>query len=125
MRRLVWMAVGAGITIYVMRRSKAGLAALLPPGFARALGAPNRPASADTLLDELATGAGEFVTDFRAAQKAREAELRAGMLNQSDPHDSGPSTPRRRGAVPNYDWEAYDPDIPGSPEDAEEPIFEF
>src|SRR5699024_10785815 len=98
MRRIFWMVVGAGVTIYAMRRSKAALAALLPRAFSRALGwddggssrsaGPAGSASrtgkhaANTVVDDLAAGTEELLTDFRAARSAREAELRTAVLSQ-------------------------------------------
>jgi len=158
------MAVGAGVTIYAMRRSKAGLAALLPPAFSRALGwddgSHRRGAglagsasragkhAANTVVDDLAAGTEEFLTDFRAARSAREAELRTAVLTQREPGSPGggrasiiglnPSAPGTgpygaRGAVPNRgraaardeDWTAYDFDDPDADTDPEEPIYEF
>lgn len=132
MRRLVWMAAGAGLTIYVLRRSKAGLAALLPSSFSRALGLPAGNAgtrsgkhAADGIVSDLATGAEDFVSDFRSAMRTREAELRAAVLNESDPSGSGAYARRGRAGVRNQDWAAYDPDDLNGPDAAEEPIFEF
>ncbi len=163
MRRVFWMAVGAGVTIYAMRRSKAGLAALLPPAFSRALGwadggpghggGPTGSASrtgkhaANTVVDDLAAGTEAFLTDFRTARSAREAQLRAAVLTQRDPSNPGdrvsmtglnPSAPGTdlygaRGAVPNrgraagrgQDRTAYDFDDPDADSDPEEPIYEF
>src|SRR5690625_4345454 len=164
MRRVFWMAVGAGVTIYAMRRSKAGLAALLPPAFSRALGwddggrrrgaGPTGAGSrtgkhaANTVVDDLAAGTEEFLTDFRTARSAREAELRAAVLTQRDPSSpgsgrapiigldpsaSGTGPYGARDAVPNrgsaaardQDWTAYDFDDPDADTDPEEPIYEF
>src|SRR5690625_8046083 len=113
MRRIFWMAVGAGVTIYAMRRSKAGLAALLPPAFSRALGwddgSHRRGAglagsasragkhAANTVVDDLAAGTEEFLTDFRAARSAREAELRTAVLTQREPGKIGRASSRERG----------------------------
>lgn len=84
MRRLFWIAVGAGATVYVMRRSKAGLANLLPPAFGRALGSGHRSYS-DGLIDGLAAGAGGFFADVKAGMSQREAELQAALLAEPAP----------------------------------------
>src|SRR5690625_1499703 len=164
MRRIFWMAVGAGVTIYAMRRSKAGLAALLPPALSRALcwaaGSRRRGAglagsasragkhAANPVVDDLAAATEEFLTDFRAARSAREAELRTAVLTQRDPGSSGggrasitglnPSAPgtgpygasgavphRGRAAARDQDLTAYDYDAPDADTDPEEPIHEF
>src|SRR5690625_4880397 len=158
------MAVGAGVTIYAMRRSKAGLAALLPPAFSRALGwddggsrrsaGPAGSASrtgkhaANTVVDDLAAGTEDLLTDFLASRSARAAESRTAVLTQRDPGSPGggrapitgvnPSAPGTgpygaRGAVPNrgraaardQDWTAYDFDDPDADTAPDEPIYEF
>jgi hypothetical protein len=77
-RRLVWMAVGAGITIYVVRRIDRALDAASPEGIGRALNA-----AVDALR--------EFTVEVREAMAEREQELRValgvepGTMDAEDP----------------------------------------
>lgn len=108
MRRLFWMALGAGATVYVLRRSKAGLQAFLPSPFTRnAAGNAGTGSAASNALDGLATDAADFIATFRSAQREREAELRAAVLNEKRA--------------------AYDPDDRRNPRssDPDELIYEF
>lgn len=117
-RRLFWMAIGSGVTVYVWRRSKSRFTALLPSGFARALGADSSPRRSGShgaaspssgrssgLIDDLAEGAGNFVADFRAAQRERETELRVALLDEPSAGSIAPSGGRKRNVG------AYDPDV--------------
>src|SRR5690625_1469133 len=142
MRRLFWMAVGAGATVYVIRRSKAGLAAFLPSPLSRFVDPPRRRAShraanqpaAATVLEDLADSAAEFVTDFRAAAQEREEELLAGVLNDGGAQRSA-GAHRKRGGDDFDDFEllgrsgvkkrnaaAYDLD---DLDDPDYPLYEF
>ena len=66
MRRLVWMAVGAGITIYVVRKVDRALDAASPEGISRSL-----TAAVDALRD--------LATELREAMAEREQELRVAL----------------------------------------------
>jgi hypothetical protein len=78
MRRIVWMAVGAGITIYVVRRVNRTLDAASPEGIGRSL-----TAAVDALHD--------LADEVREAMAEREQELRvalgveAGTMDPEDP----------------------------------------
>jgi hypothetical protein len=83
-RRLVWMAVGAGITIYLVRRVDRVLDAASPEGIGRAL---------DAAVDALR----EFTVEVREAMAEREQELRValgvapGTMDAEDPAASAGS----------------------------------
>src|SRR5690625_3925199 len=109
------MAVGAGVTVYVLRRSRSGLGAFLP--------SRSDKHSEANLAEELATGAVDFVSDFRSAMRKREAELRAAALTDQGPQAGARSAQRAPGARPR-DWGAYDPDDLNDTE-ADEPLYEF
>jgi hypothetical protein len=65
-RRLVWMAVGAGITVYVVRRIDRVLDAASPEGIGRSL-----TAAVDALRD--------LAVEVREAMAEREQELRVAL----------------------------------------------
>lgn len=66
MRRLFWMAVGAGIAIYVMRRADRLIASVMPPALADRLARRATKARG---------AAGRFVREARAGMTERENEL--------------------------------------------------
>lgn len=123
MRRLFWFAVGAGTTVYVIRRSKAGLAAFLPSPLSRFIDSPRRSRAshraddganpivdaASSVLDDVTSSTADFVSDFRSAQREREQQLFAGILGESaGPHTS--TRRRRRGFSEFDDFEFEGPD---------------
>lgn len=65
-RRVFWMAVGAGVTIYVVRRVNRALDAASPEGISRSL-----TSAVDALRD--------LADDVREAMAEREQELRVAL----------------------------------------------
>ena len=91
MRRLVWMAVGAGLAIYVVRRIDRALDAASPEGIGRSL-----TAAVDALKD--------LAGDVREAMAEREHELRValgvepGTMDAEDPASAQAGFPHGRSA---------------------------
>jgi hypothetical protein len=70
MRRLFWLALGATVGVLVMRKLSRMAEKLTPRGMAGSLGDG---------LAELAEALRDFGGEVRAAMRARESELRAGV----------------------------------------------
>lgn len=66
MRRLFWMLVGAGLTMYVVIRGRELMHKLTPKGMSEQVARRGQ---------ETAAGIGDFIATFRAAMAEREAEL--------------------------------------------------
>lgn len=67
MRRLFWILVGAGLTVFVVLRGKELLRRLTPVGVAE---------SVEKKGHEAAASMGDFMATFRTAMAQREDELR-------------------------------------------------
>jgi Family of unknown function (DUF6167) len=81
-RRIVWMAVGAGVAIYVVRRVDRALDAASPEGIGRSL-----TAAVDALR--------ELAVDVREAMAEREQELRVALGVEPGTMDAeGPASAR-------------------------------
>jgi hypothetical protein len=87
MRRVFWMVVGAGITIYVVRRVDRALDAASPEGIGRSLSA-----AVDALRD--------LTVEVREAMAEREQELRVALGVEPGTMDAEHSSSLGRPAQP-------------------------
>lgn len=67
MKKFFWMIVGAALAMFLITRGRALVHRLTPQGIAEKVGARG---------NEAAAGLGDFYGTFKAASRAREAELR-------------------------------------------------
>ncbi len=67
MKKFFWMIVGATLAMFLVTRGRALVHRLTPQGIAEKVGARS---------NEAAAGLGDFYGTFKAASRAREAELR-------------------------------------------------
>lgn len=74
MKRLLWVAVGAGLAVVVARRSRAVAEHYLPPGAADALGVAGR----------VTVAARTAVSEFRLGLAEREEQLRHDLIGDVD-----------------------------------------
>lgn len=86
MRRLFWVAFGATVGVWAVRRVDRALQALTPPALAASL--------ADA-LGELGEAVRDFALDVREGMAEREAELRAELGLDADPQPALETPPRR------------------------------
>ncbi len=67
MSRLFWMVLGAALATYLVTRGRALMRRFTPQGIAQQV---------ERRGNEAAVGLGDFYATFKAASRAREAELR-------------------------------------------------
>lgn len=88
MKRLFWVAVGAGVGVYAARRLSRARAAVAPTALGGQVAAAR---------DGARSAVGSFVADVRAGMAEREEELRAQLGLAADlmavPPPPGPSRP--------------------------------
>ena len=67
MKKIFWMLIGAALAMFLVTRGRALVHRLTPQGIAEKVGSRS---------NEAAAGLGDFYGTFKAASRAREAELR-------------------------------------------------
>lgn len=100
MRRLFWVSVGVGATIYVLRKASKvnAVAGHLTPG------------GVSTAVNNLADSLRTLATEFKASMSEHEGALAEALL--TDPEPARPARSPRHSAYPAFDEFGFDSDDP-------------